>query len=238
MAQTSLPRAPFLLRLAFILSISLPFFSCAAPMRARRLGGESAVTTTTTTSASAGGSNSASSGGSSHSGGSLSVIRYQAESRLSRTDGGADPTGRIVVDINITALTQSTHYLFYFTIPGSGTPPEYLRPGFYNSSNKLVADFDTKNLILQGSNTWYYGLDDQIPIAEPFKPLGKAKALVDSGLFTNTTDFFTSVTVNDRGLRGEIQAQVPSCKALLELKSLNRERVQGYIPKSVVPSKR
>ncbi|GJP40996.1 hypothetical protein CLOM_g646 [Closterium sp. NIES-68] len=287
MAQASLPRTPFLLGLALVLPVSLPLFSCAEPMRARRLGGVRTVTTTTTTSTSVSnsttyggntvvttGGSTTSRGGSTTSGGSTSVEasllveapllgeapageapllgehqwgehhfwgehqwgehhfwgEHQWGKRKHRGEqwhwwehgrwgneqhdrgqyckwrehwqrqGNGQRWGqqqrpcRVVSQLlrrrcrpnrQVSHGYQRHGFDPVHTLPllvhiaGVNKCPTIrnLRPGIYNSSNKTVADFDTKDLILEGSNTWYYGLDDQIPIDEPFKPLGTAKAL-------------------------------------------------------------
>ncbi|GJP52942.1 hypothetical protein CLOM_g12101 [Closterium sp. NIES-68] len=121
----------------------------------------------------------------------------------------SNSTGKFYVDVNITESKQTTNFIFFvYNVPP--TPkPTFSNPTYYTTDGKLLIEFTCAFKAIGTPGSYYCGLAGAAAkVAEPYKPIGKGKKLVDAGLFTNPGGFYASIKVNGVELRGGITASV------------------------------
>ncbi|CAI5943505.1 unnamed protein product [Closterium sp. NIES-65] len=110
--------------------------------------------------------------------------------------------------IRSTASEQKPLFGFYVTTVPNKPAPVFSKPGYDTTAGKLVLDFDCIPKATSAAGTYFCAVGAVVKIPVPYKPVAKAKTLIDAGLFDNPKGFYAAIKVNGAELRGEITPTV------------------------------
>ncbi|CAI5943522.1 unnamed protein product [Closterium sp. NIES-65] len=112
------------------------------------------------------------------------------------------------IDVNITSTQQRALFTFTVTAVPISPAPVFSNSSYHTNAGQLVATFACvpKPTIMLG--IYQCTASSLANITVPFRPVNRPKALVDAGLFSNPSGFYSTISVNGVSLRGGITTSV------------------------------